>query len=75
MKKLLIKLLYKILGFKSTNVPTLIDGNDFIIKFNNNFYIMTDYTQEQSVDKGAKVTITFTDILSKLKKDKKRWDF
>lgn len=75
MKKLLIKLLYKILGFKSTNVPTLIDGNDFIIKFNNKFYIMTDYTQEQSVDKGAKVTITFTDILSKLKKDKKRWDF
>lgn len=75
MKKLLVKLLYKILGFKTTSMPTLVDGSEFIIKFNNNFYIMTSYTQEQSIDKEGQVIITFTDILPKFRKDKKRWDF
>ena len=76
MKKLLVKILYKLLGFK-TSVPVLIDGNDFIIKFNNKFYIMSSYTLEQQETGKENLYITFTDILSVLedKNKKKRWDY
>lgn len=76
MKKLLIKLLYKLLGFK-TSVPVLVDGNDFIIKFNNKFYIMTAYTLEQQIEGKEDLHITFTDILSVIenKSKDKRWDY
>lgn len=76
MKRLLIKLLYKLLGFK-TSVPVLVDGNDFIIKFNNKFYIMTAYTLEQQIEGKEDLHITFTDILSVIenKSKDKRWDY
>ena len=76
MKKLLVKMLYKLLGFK-TSVPVLIDGNDFIIKFNNKFYIMEGYTLEQQETGKENLHIKFTDILSVLedKNKKKRWDY
>lgn len=76
MKKLLIKLLYKLLGFK-TSIPVLVDGNDFIIKFNNKFYIMTAYTLEQQIEGKEDLHITFTDILSVIenKSKDKRWDY
>lgn len=76
MKRLLIKLLYKLLGFK-TSVPVLVDGNDFIIKFNNKFYIMTAYTLEQQIEGKEDLHITFTDILSVIenKNKDKRWDY
>lgn len=76
MKKILIKLLYKLLGFK-TNLPYLIDGNDFIIKFHNKFYLMTSYTLEQQIEGKENLHITFTDILSvvKNKNKDKRWDY
>lgn len=78
MKKLLIKLLYKLLGFK-TSVPALIDGNDFIIKFHNKFYIMSTYTLEQRIEGKEDLHITFTDILSVVenrnKNKEKRWDY
>lgn len=76
MKKLLVKILYKLLGFK-TSVPVLIDGNDFIIKFNNKFYLMSSYTLEQQETGKENLHIKFTDILSVLedKNKKKRWDY
>ena len=78
MKKLLIKLLYKLIGFK-TSPATLIDGNDFIIKFHNKFYLMTAYTLEQRIEGKEDLHITFTDILSvvenKNKNKEKRWDY
>ena len=76
MKKLLVKILYKLLGFK-TSVPILIDGNDFIIKFNNKFYLMSSYTLEQQETGKENLHIKFTDILSILedKNKKKRWDY
>lgn len=76
MKKLLVKILFKILGFK-TSAPVLIDGNDFIIKFNNKFYIMASYTLEQRETGKENLHITFSDILSVLedKNKKKRWDY
>lgn len=76
MKKLLIKLLYKLLGFK-TSIVTLIDGNDFIIKFHNKFYLMTSYTLEQQIEGKEDLHITFTDILSVVenKNKEKRWDY
>lgn len=78
MKKLLIKLLYKLIGFKTSTV-TLIDGNDFIIKFHNKFYLMTAYTLQQQIEGKEDLHITFTDILSvvesKNKNKEKRWDY
>lgn len=78
MKKLLIKLLYKLIGFK-TSTATLVDGNDFIIKFHNKFYLMTTYTLEQQESGKENLHITFTDILSvvedKNKNKEKRWDY
>ena len=76
MKKLLIKLLYKLLDFK-TSTATLIDGNDFIIKFHNKFYLMTTYTLEQQIEGKKDLHITFTDILSVVenKNKEKRWDY
>lgn len=78
MKKLLIKLLYKLIGFK-ISAPVLIDGNDFIIKFHNKFYIMSTYTLEQQISGKEDLHITFTDILSvienKNKNKEKRWDY
>lgn len=78
MKRLLIKLLYKLIGVKN-NSRTLIDGNDFIIQFHNKFYIMTAYTLEQQIEGKEDLHITFTDILSvmknKNKNKEKRWDY
>ena len=75
MKKLIIKLLYNLLGFK-TPPAALVDGNEFIIKFHNGFYIMTAYTLEQEQSGKENLHITFTDILSVVDKNKqKRWDF
>lgn len=76
MKKILIKILFRILGFKASS-PCLVDGNDFIIKFNNKFYIMTSSTLEQRNDGTENLEIKFTDILSVIdkKENKKRWDF
>lgn len=76
MKRLLIKLLYKLLGFK-TSPATLIDGNDFIIRFHNKFYLMSAYTLEQEQSGKENLHITFTDILSVVndKKNEKRWDY
>ncbi len=76
MKKLLIKLLYKLLGFR-TSPPCLIDGNEFIIKFNNQFYIMVGYTLEQKANGTDNISITFTDMLSSIdnKNKEKRWDY
>lgn len=76
MKRLLIKLLYKLLGFK-ISTPVLVDGNDFIIKFHNKFYIITAYTLEQQIEGKEDLHITFTDILSVIenKNKDKRWDY
>lgn len=76
MKKLLVKILFKLLGFK-TSAPVLIDGNDFVIKFNNKFYIMEGYTLEQQQTGKETLHIKFTDILSVIenKKNQKRWDY
>lgn len=76
MKKLLVKILFKLLGFKTTS-PVLIDGSDFVIKFNNKFYIMEGYTLEQQETGKENLHIKFTDILSVLedKNKKKRWDY
>lgn len=78
MKRLLIKLLYKLIGVKN-NSRTLIDGNDFIIQFHNKFYIITAYTLEQQIEGKEDLHITFTDILSvmenKNKNKEKRWDY
>lgn len=75
MKNLIIKILYKLLGFK-TSTPVLVDGNDFIIKFNNKFYLMISYTLEQQETGKENLYITFTDILSAINKNKeKRWDY
>ena len=76
MKKLLVKILFKLLGFKTAS-PVLIDGNDFIIKFNNKFYLMSSYTLEQQETGKENLHIKFTDILSVLedKNKKKRWDY
>ena len=49
MRNFLIKILFKLLGFKASP-PHLVDGNDFIIKFNNKFYLMTAYTLEQNIN-------------------------
>lgn len=76
MKKLLIKLLYKLIGFK-VSTPVLVDGNDFIIKFHNKFYLMTAFTLEQEQTGKENLHITFTDILSvkENKNKEKRWDY
>lgn len=78
MKKLLIKLLYKLIGFKMSS-PILVDGNNFIIKFHNKFYLMTAYTLEQQIEGKEDLHITFTDILSvvqnKNKNKEKRWNY
>ena len=76
MKKLLIKLLYKLLGFK-TSIVTLIDGNGFIIKFHNKFFLMTAYTLEQQIEGKEYLHITFTDVLSIVenKNKEKRCDY
>lgn len=76
MKKLLIKLLYKLIGFK-VSTPVLVDGNDFIIKFHNKFYLMTAFTLEQKQTGKENLHITFTDILSVIenKNKEKRWDY
>ena len=76
MKKLLVKILFKLLGFKTTS-PVLIDGSDFVIKFNNKFYLMSSYTLEQQETGKENLHIKFTDILSVLedKNKKKRWDY
>lgn len=78
MKRLFIKLLYKLIGVKN-NSRTLIDGNDFIIQFHNKFYLMTAYTLEQQIEGKEDLHITFTDILSvmqnKNKNKEKRWDY
>lgn len=76
MKKLLIKLLYKLIGFK-TSTPVLVDGTDFIIKFHNKFYLMTGFTLEQEQTGKENLHITFTDILSVIenKNKEKRWDY
>lgn len=76
MKKLLIKLLYKLIGFKAST-PVLVDGNDFIIKFHNKFYLMTAFTLEQEQTGKENLYITFTDILSVIenKNKEKRWDY
>lgn len=76
MKKLLIKLLYKLIGFK-VSTPVLVDGNDFIIKFHNKFYLMTAFTLEQEQTEKENLHITFTDILSVIenKNKEKRWDY
>jgi hypothetical protein len=76
MKKFLIEILFKLLGFKAST-PCLVDGNDFIIKFNNKFYIMTNYTLEQKINGAENLDIKFTDILSVIdnKNKEKRWDY
>ena len=74
MKKFLIKILFKLLGFK-VSPPHLVDGNDFIIKFNNKFYLMTAYTLEQNINGVENLDIKFTDILSVVNKNERRWDF
>lgn len=78
MKNLLIKLLYKLIGFKMSP-PILVDGNDFIIKFHDKFYLMTNFTLEQQIEGKENLHITFTDILSavqnKNKNKEKRWDY
>lgn len=75
MKNLIIKLLMKLLNIK-LSTPTLVDGNDFIIKFHNKFYIMSNYTLEQKQTGQENLSITFTDILSVIEKNKeKRWDY
>jgi hypothetical protein len=76
MKKFLIKILFKLLGFK-VSTPCLVDGNDFIIKFNNKLYIMTNYTLEQKINGAENLDIKFTDILSVIdnKNKEKRWDY
>ena len=74
MKKFLIKILFKLLGFK-VSPPHLVDGNDFIIKFNNKFYLMTAYTLEQNINGVENLDVKFTDILSVVNKNEKRWDF
>ena len=53
------------------------DGNDFIIKFHNKFYLMTAYTLEQQIEGKEDLHITFTDILSVVenKNKEKRWDY
>lgn len=76
MKNLIIKILYKLLGFK-TSTPILVDGNDFIIKFHNKLYIMESFTLEQQQSGKENLHIKFTDILSVIenKKNQKRWDY
>ena len=74
MKKILIKILFKLLGYKVTP-PHLVDGNDFIIKFNNKFYIMTNYTLQQTVNEPDRLQIVFSDILSVIDGNERRWDF
>lgn len=74
MRNFLIKILFKLLGFK-VSPPHLVDGNDFIIKFNNKFYLMTAYTLEQNINGVENLDVKFTDILSVVNKNEKRWDF
>lgn len=74
MKNFLIKILFKLLGFKASP-PHLVDGNNFIIKFNNKFYLMTAYTLEQNINGVENLDVKFTDILSVVNKNEKRWDF
>lgn len=74
MRKFLIKILLRILGMK-VSTPHLVDGNEFIIKFHDRFYIMTSSTLEQNEDGKEKLHITFTDILSVVNKNERRWDF
>ena len=73
MKKLLIKLLYKLIGLK-TSTATLIDGNDFIIKFHNKFYLMTAYTLEQQIE-GKEDLDILSVVQNKNKNKEKRWDY
>lgn len=76
MKIILIKLLYKLIGFKAS-IPALVDGSDFIIKFHNKFYLMTAFTLEQEQTGKDNLYITFTDILSAIenKNKEKKLDY
>lgn len=74
MRKILIKILFKLLGYK-LSVPILIDGSDFIIKFNNKYYIMTESTLKQYNNGKELLDIRFNDIMSIVDNKEKKFDF
>lgn len=74
MRKILIKILFKLLGY-NFSVPTLIDGTDFIIKFNNKYYIMTESELKQYNTGEESLNIKFNDIISVIYKRDKKFDF